>query len=61
MNSHVIKSRSFSQLCADYGVCRTTMLKWIRRVKGIREAEEKRKIIYTPREVLMIYEHLGMP
>lgn len=55
-----LEGKNLSILTAEYKVSRRTMKKWLRKVPDLvvdnRETRE-----YTPKEVEMIYRHLGAP
>ena len=55
-----LEGKNLSILTAEYRVSARTMKKWLRKVPGLvvdnRETRE-----YTPKEVEMIYNHLGAP
>jgi transposase-like protein len=55
------RSKTLQQLAHEYGVCTATFRKWIKPIKVLMNTEETRKRIYKPKEIKIIYEHLGKP
>jgi len=51
---------SKKELIAAYKVTHGTFNKWIRKIEGI-EQTGKTKRVFTPKEVELIYYHLGTP
>ncbi|KAB2912959.1 hypothetical protein QQ054_13115 [Oscillatoria amoena NRMC-F 0135] len=59
---HKIKlvSKNLSTLKSEYGVSEPTMKKWLRQVPNLKVDKRETKD-YTPKELEMIYKHLGVP
>lgn len=53
-----IKSMSKSELTTAYGVCRHTLRAWLNKVPNL---DQKKKKIFSPLEVSLIFKHLGNP
>jgi hypothetical protein len=53
-----VSSKSKAELVQAYGVCRHTLRTWLLKVPGL---DTKKKRIFTPIEVSIIYKHLGTP
>jgi transposase len=56
--NYPIKAYSKKEMTNMYGIHRFTFLKWI---KKIPEIEINRKRLFTPKEVEIIFNHLGPP
>ncbi len=55
-----LTSKNLSTLAAEYRVSQHTMKKWLRLVEGL-TVEGRTTRDYTPKEVELIYLHLGVP
>lgn len=54
-----ISSKNLSTLAAEYGVSKPTMRKWLKKVPNL-NVENRDTKDYTPKEIRLIYEHLGV-
>ncbi|KAB2917303.1 MAG: DUF4248 domain-containing protein [Bacteroidetes bacterium] len=59
-NKIKLVSKNLSTLKDEYGVSEPTMKKWLRKVPNLLVDKRSTKD-YTPKEVEMIYRHLGVP
>lgn len=60
VNKIKLVSKNLTILKAEYGVSEPTMKKWLRKVPNL-QVDERDTKDYTPKEVEMIYRHLGVP
>lgn len=58
-NKIIIKSKNLGILANEYGISEPTMKKWLRKVPYL-EVDGRDTKDYTPKEVEMIYRHLGV-
>jgi len=54
------KAKNTKTLADEYGISRSTMVKWLIRAKII-ESGRNRSRLFTPLELEKIYNHLGNP
>ncbi|KAB2915144.1 MAG: DUF4248 domain-containing protein [Bacteroidetes bacterium] len=59
-NKVKLVSKNLSTLAAEYGVSLHTMRKWLLLINGLK-VEGRTTRDYTPKEVEIIYNHLGVP
>lgn len=55
-----LESKNLSMLKNEYGVSLHTIKKWLRKVPNL-EIDNRDTREFTPKEVEMIYKHLGVP
>ena len=53
------KTASKTELAKLYGVHITTLMNWIKKIPNLKLTPNQR--IFTPRQVQIIYDHLGEP
>lgn len=59
-NKILLVSKNLTILKNEYGVSEPTMKKWLRKVPNL-QVDNRGTKDYTPKEVEMIYRHLGVP
>lgn len=59
-NKIKLNCKNLSTLKDEYGVSEPTMKKWLRKVPNL-QVDNRDTKDYTPKEVEMIYRHLGVP
>lgn len=60
-NLKEVKEFSFKELCIKYDVSAVTFKKWLIPIKDKLINQNKRYRNFCPRDVQLIYEHLGEP
>lgn len=59
-NKVLLVSKNLSTLKDEYKVSSHTMKKWLRKIPHL-SVDNRETREYTPKEVEMIYKHLGVP
>lgn len=60
--AHKVKVYSKSELAEMYGVTRITLMKWVKPVMEEHNFNRSKRCNYfTPKEVELIFKHLGYP
>lgn len=59
-NKILLVSKNLSTLMNEYRVSSHTMKKWLRKIPNL-SVDNRDTREYTPKEVEMIYKHLGVP
>ncbi|MGV3597128.1 MAG: hypothetical protein ACO1PI_04620 [Bacteroidota bacterium] len=59
-NKILLVSKNLSTLKDEYMVSEKVMKKWLRKVPNL-QVDERDTKDYTPKEIELIYKHLGVP
>lgn len=60
MKQQLTAPATLTQIATAYGVCRQTMRKYLK-IAGIYQKHNKKKQLYTPKEINLIIQELGHP